>query len=101
MVESDAWLDAVMFEAKVVRRGNATAAVREAIGQLHTYPALVVPKEDRPGLRRAALFSEYVGELWQELLEHELGIAVVWWTGDAWAGGTLARQWSLADDVEG
>ena len=92
-----AWTDAVMIEVKVVRQGNVTAAVREAIGQLATYPFVVVPEEARPSIRTAALFSEDVGELWVKVLENALGISTLWWEEGAWVGGNLAASLSLVD----
>jgi len=93
---SVAWTNAIMFEAKVVRRGNATQAVREAIGQLATYPFVVIPEEARGTIRTAALFSESVGDLWVGVLERELGIATVWWEDGHWMGGDLAQSMGLA-----
>ncbi len=89
---AQAWTNAIMFEAKIVSRGNVTAAVREAIGQLHTYPYLVVPEEVRSTIRLAALFSESVGDLWEHVLENELRIATIWWENGDWRGGPLAHS---------
>jgi hypothetical protein len=90
-----AWRDAVMAEVKVVYHGNATAAVREVIGQLSTYPHVVVPADVRGTLRYAGVFSESIGDLWLKVLEEELGIATVWWENGAWHGGALAKSLGL------
>lgn len=92
---ADAWRHAVMVEVKVVYRGNATAAVREVIGQLRTYPHVVVPEVVRATLRYAGVFSESIGDLWLKVLEEDLGIATVWWENGAWHGGAMARELGL------
>ncbi|MDQ0822350.1 hypothetical protein QFZ69_003229 [Arthrobacter sp. V1I7] len=72
-VGKDDWL----VEAKVVYEGNATQAVRAAIGQLSEYSHFLYEKQNRP--RLMALFNEPVGDGFVGLLE-ELGIAAVWKT---------------------
>lgn len=72
-----------LVEAKFVRRGNVTGAVREAIGQLATYAFCLYPIDVQP--RKLALFSEPINDLYEGLLEH-LGIAAVWRTAEGWAG---------------
>jgi hypothetical protein len=94
---SPAWTNAIMFEAKVIRRGNATQAVREVIGQLATYPYLVVPEEARATIKTAGLFSESIGDLWLNVLERNLGIATVWWEGGRWNGGSRAQSLGLVE----
>ncbi|MFF1453070.1 MrcB family domain-containing protein [Streptomyces sp. NPDC058274] len=87
--DGDDWL----IEAKVVRRGNVSHAVREAIGQLATYAFLLYPAETQP--RRMALFTEAIGEVYVRLLSHQ-GIASVWPTEDGWAGSPEAVNAGLA-----
>ncbi|WP_457492766.1 MrcB family domain-containing protein [Streptomyces sp. P5_D11] len=76
-----------LAEAKFIRRGNATGAVREALGQLATYAFCLYPEDAQP--HRMALFSEPVGDVYTRLLEHH-HIAAVWRTGDGWAGSPSA-----------
>jgi MrcB-like, N-terminal domain len=81
----DEWL----VEAKVVYRGNATTAVRDAIGQLLQYRHFLYPIESR--VRLVALFTEPVGKAYVGLLA-SAGIEAVWkgpggWQGDAAAQG--------------
>jgi hypothetical protein len=82
-----------LVEAKVVRRGNATGAVREALGQLATYAFCLYPPESQP--RKLALFSEPVGDVYTRLLEHH-EIAAVWPTDEGWAGSPTALAAGLA-----
>ncbi|MEV5435835.1 DUF3578 domain-containing protein [Streptomyces sp. NPDC052682] len=85
----DDWL----IEAKVVRRGNVSHAVREAIGQLATYAFLLYPADAQP--HRMALFTEAIGDVYVRLLSHQ-GIASVWPTEDGWAGSPEAVSAGLA-----
>lgn len=87
--ESDDWL----IEAKVVRQGNVSHAVREAIGQLATYAFLLYPLDAQP--RRMALFTEAIGDVYVRLLSHQ-GIASVWPTEEGWAGSPEAVNAGLA-----
>ncbi|SDJ77651.1 MrcB family domain-containing protein [Streptomyces indicus] len=83
-----------LIEAKVVRRGNATHAVREAIGQLATYSFLLYPAGSPP--LRMALFTESIGDVYMRLLSH-YGIASVWPTEEGWEGSPEAVAAGLAD----
>ncbi|MGY4968484.1 MrcB family domain-containing protein [Streptomyces nigrescens] len=83
-----------LIEAKVVRRGNVTHAVREAIGQLATYSFLLYPTATQP--LRMALFTEAIGDVYVRLLRHQ-GIASVWPTEKGWAGSPEAVAAGLAD----
>ncbi|WP_449349593.1 MrcB family domain-containing protein [Streptomyces shaanxiensis] len=87
--DGDEWL----IEAKVVRRGNVSHAVREAIGQLATYAFLLYPAEGQP--HRMALFTEPIGHVYVRLLSHQ-GIASVWPTENGWAGSPDAVSAGLA-----
>ncbi|MGW1722345.1 MrcB family domain-containing protein [Streptomyces sp. NPDC002306] len=82
-----------LAEAKFIRRGNATGAVREAIGQLATYAFFLYPEDAQP--RKMALFSEPIGDGFTRLLEHH-GIAAVWRTAEGWAGSPSALTAGLA-----
>ncbi|MBM4414975.1 MAG: DUF3578 domain-containing protein [Chloroflexi bacterium] len=66
-----------IVEAKVLKQGNATQAVREAIGQLFHYRYLHWTLSGEPAPAGiVALFSEPIGDLYVDLL-HELGIEAV------------------------
>ncbi|MFF2120331.1 MrcB family domain-containing protein [Kitasatospora sp. NPDC058184] len=78
-----------LVEAKVVYNGNATAAVREAVGQLLSYRHFLHP--DPPAPRLVALFTETVGEGYAAFLE-ALGIAVVWKGPGGWEGSAAAVE---------
>lgn len=80
-----------LIEAKVVYRGNATEAVRAAVGQLLTYSHFLYDGT-KPHL--VALFSEPVGSAYAAFL-HEHGIAAVWWEDGEWRGSSLAQQQQL------
>ncbi|MFJ4843895.1 MrcB family domain-containing protein [Streptomyces sp. NPDC088733] len=82
-----------LAEAKFIRRGNATGAVREALGQLATYAFCLYPEDAQP--HKMALFSEPIGDVYTRLLEHH-GIAAVWRTDEGWAGSPSARAAELA-----
>jgi hypothetical protein len=85
-----------LVEAKVVYRGNATEAVRAAIGQLLTYRHILYPKHRVP--RLAALFSEPVGATYVELLE-ELQIIPIWRESGRWVGPRAAVESLLAEPI--
>lgn len=82
-----------LAEAKVVRSGNVTHAVREAIGQLFTYQFFLYPNES-PGL--VALFSEPLGDAYVEFLQSH-AVIVVWHDGRTWRGSGDAVDHQLAD----
>ncbi|WP_196804771.1 MrcB family domain-containing protein [Arthrobacter sp. 162MFSha1.1] len=82
-VSGQEWL----VEAKVVYDGNATHAVRAAIGQLMEYAHLFYEDGSRP--RLMALFTEPIGAVFVGLLE-SLNIAVVWKGEGSWEGSELA-----------
>lgn len=81
-----------LVEVKVVRAGNATDAVREAVGQLLTYRHFLHPSD--PNIRLVALFSESIGEGYETFLA-SLGIASVWWEEGKWCGNALSQHWKL------
>jgi hypothetical protein len=82
-----------LTEAKFIRRGNATGAVREALGQLATYAFCLYPEDAQP--QKMALFSEPIGDVYTRLLEHH-SIAAVWRTDDGWTGSPTALAAGLA-----
>lgn len=77
-----------LVEAKVLYGGNATHAVRAALGQLLTYTHFLwPPPAAQPHL--LALFSEPIGNAYVDFLDG-IGIAVVWKEGGTWRGSTNA-----------
>jgi hypothetical protein len=86
-VHGQEWL----VEAKVVYNGNASQAVRAAIGQLLEYAKFLY--EDREP-RMMALFTEPIGPLFVELLE-SLNIAAVWKGEQRWEASDLATAAGL------
>ncbi|MEU1226997.1 DUF3578 domain-containing protein [Streptomyces sp. NPDC005828] len=80
-----------LVEAKIVRNGNPTIAVREALGQLYEYRHFLYKGKSEPFLM--GLFSEEIGT-YAPYLE-ELGIASVWRTDDGWDGSPRARAWGM------
>lgn len=85
-----------LVEGKVLYVGNATHAVRAAIGQLFTYRYFLYgPTKEA---RLLALFAEPVGDGFVTFLE-ECGIASVWKDINGWSGSMEARQSELTDSV--
>ncbi|AXE26518.1 hypothetical protein C0216_26460 [Streptomyces globosus] len=84
-----------LVEAKVVRRGRADAAVREAIGQLREYSYFLYREKKLPVPHLIALFSEDIG-VFAPYLEDQ-GIAAIWQTADGWAGTPTAAAWGMVD----
>lgn len=76
-----------LVEAKVVYNGNASQAVRAAIGQLMEYAYVLYEPEEKPHLM--ALFSEPVGDLYVALLE-SLNIASIWKGENGWQASRTA-----------
>ena len=89
----DTWL----VEAKVVRLGKATDAVRAALGQLFTYRHFLYDHGDEP--RLLALFSESIGGAYVEFLSSH-GVASVWYDGGEWVGSSSALETGLAERLE-
>ncbi|MEU8350647.1 DUF3578 domain-containing protein [Streptomyces sp. NPDC048845] len=86
--DGDEWL----VEAKVVRRGNATEAVRGALAQLLEYSHFLYAQSAvEPKL--VALFTEEVGAYVNYLESH--GIASIWKTPEGWAGSISAVKFGL------
>ncbi|MFJ5109837.1 MrcB family domain-containing protein [Streptomyces sp. NPDC088551] len=87
---SDEWL----VEAKVVRGGNPTEAVRQAVGQLYEYSHFFYRERKLPEPHLVGLFTEDVG-VYSGYLE-ERGIASIWRDGDNWRGSPRAIGWGMA-----
>jgi hypothetical protein len=77
-----------LVEVKVVYQGNATNAVRAALGQLFAYRYFHYPSNQPPHL--VAVFSESVGDAYVGFLE-TCGIASVWKGDDGWTGSSSAK----------
>jgi hypothetical protein len=92
--DSAEWL----VEAKVLYRGNATDAVRAALGQLLTYRHFLWPPPAAPP-HLLALFSEPIGDAYVALLE-QLGIASVWRESGTWRGSESAVAASIGTRTE-
>ncbi|MCX2185723.1 DUF3578 domain-containing protein [Streptomyces sp. SKN60] len=83
-----------LVEAKVVRNGNPTQAVREAVGQLYEYRHFLYLGCPTPFL--IGLFSEAIGA-YAPYLE-EQGIASIWRDGSGWDGSPKAREWGMTSE---
>lgn len=84
-----------LVEVKVVKSGNPTQAVREALAQLLEYRHfLYVEQNVKPSL--VALFTESVGVYAKYLESH--GIASVWKALDGWEGSASAVSWGLVPE---
>ncbi|MEU0811434.1 DUF3578 domain-containing protein [Streptomyces sp. NPDC005970] len=84
-----------LVEAKTVKRGNPTKAVREAVGQLFEYNHFLYEQEGHPKPHLLALFTEDI-KAYAAYLEG-LGIASIWKTVDGWAGSESAATWGFVD----
>lgn len=82
-----------LVEAKVLYQGNATDAVRAALGQLYAYRHFLSQGVD---LHLVALFSEPIGDGYVAFLE-ACGIATVWKDAQGWAGSTAATACGIAE----
>jgi hypothetical protein len=85
-----AWL----IEGKAVKNGNATIAVREAVGQLFEYSYFWHEKRGEPKPHLIALFTEGIGHYTEYLEDH--GVASIWRAEDKWCGSHTAASWGLA-----
>lgn len=86
-----------LVEAKAIRRGNATKAVREAIAQLFEYRHFFYADAPIPVL--LGLFDGPVGGAYLELLS-TLGLETVWRDGSVWRGSPGATAAGLADPAQ-
>lgn len=91
--ETGEWL----VEAKVIYRGNATHAVRAALGQLYTYRHF---HYSDPPLGLIALFSEPIGDAYVEFLER-CEVHAVWRAEGFWMGSTQTVGVGLAESTSG
>lgn len=91
--EGEEWL----VEAKVVRKGNPTSAVREAVGQLREYSYFLYEENGKSAPYLLGLFTEDIG-VYAEYLEQQ-GIASVWRSGESWYGSPTAVAWNMAEEV--
>ncbi|MFC9878615.1 MrcB family domain-containing protein [Streptomyces libani] len=87
-----------LVEAKAVKKGNATQAVREAVGQLLEYRYFWYLQKGQPKPHLLGLFSESIGAYASYLEAH--GIGAIWRTSDGWAGSASAIEWGMADAHE-
>lgn len=85
-----------LVEAKTVKRGNPTQAVREALGQLYEYSHFLYEERGKEKPFLLALFTEDI-KAYAPYLEKR-GIASVWKTVDGWAGSPMAVDWGMADE---
>ncbi len=84
----------ILVEAKVIYKGDATTAVRGAVGQLLDYRYHLYPGPEQPYMM--GLFSESIGDDFVEFLA-SLSIASVWWTHDGWQCSPLAESWGIKE----
>ncbi|MBT2469665.1 DUF3578 domain-containing protein [Streptomyces sp. ISL-66] len=84
-----------LVEAKVLRNGNAAAAVREAVGQLKEYSYFLYRDKKRAAPHLIGLFSEDIG-VYAAYLEDQ-GIAAIWQTSSGWEGTPTAAAWGMVD----
>lgn len=82
-----------LVEAKVVRKGNTTHAVRECLAQLFEYSHFHYRERGLTEPHLVGLFTESVGAYASYLERH--GVASVWKTEDGWAGSPLAVSWGI------
>jgi hypothetical protein len=82
----------VLVEAKVLYRGNATDAVRAAVGQLLTYRHFLHASD--PQLCLLALFSEPVGAAYERFLD-SVGVESVWREDSSWNGSASSAALGL------
>ncbi|MBL1095991.1 MrcB family domain-containing protein [Streptomyces coffeae] len=84
-----------LVEAKTVKRGNPTRAVREALSQLFEYRHFLYAQQERPEPYLLGLFTEDI-EAYAPYLEQR-GIASIWKTVEGWAGSPMAVGWGMVD----
>ncbi|MGP3923587.1 MrcB family domain-containing protein [Streptomyces sp. 8N616] len=82
-----------LVEVKVIKDGNPTKAVREAVGQLFEYSYFLYEKRGKPKPHLIGLFTEGI-DAYADYLE-ERGIASLWKTPDGWAGSESAVEWGM------
>jgi MrcB-like, N-terminal domain len=82
-----------LIEAKVLYLGNATEAVRAALGQLYSYRHFLYPSGASPTM--VGLFSEPIGAAFVSFLE-TAEVASVWYETGRWVGSDAAVANRLA-----
>lgn len=82
-----------LIEAKVLYLGNATEAVRAALGQLYAYRHFLYPSAAQP--KMVGLFSEPIGTAFASFLE-TAEVASVWYETGSWVGSDTAVADGLA-----
>lgn len=85
----------VLGEAKILYRGNATNAVREASAQLLMYRHFL---HSNSKCELLALFNEDIGRAYVNFLT-SLNIHSVWRDGASWTGSKRAYELGLADAI--
>ncbi|MFC9425379.1 MrcB family domain-containing protein [Streptomyces sp. NPDC056987] len=88
-ITGDEWL----VEAKVIRGGNPTEAVRQVVGQLYEYSHFLYRERRKSEPYLVGLFTEGVG-VYSGYLEKR-GIASIWRDGGGWRGSPLAEGWGM------
>lgn len=81
-----------LVEVKMVYKGNATHAVREAVAQLLEYRHFHYAADSQPVI--LAVFSESVGAAYVRYMQ-SLGVASVWRTTEGWNGSSMAAGGDL------
>ncbi|WP_434590076.1 MrcB family domain-containing protein [Streptomyces sp. A5-4] len=84
-----------LVEVKVVKNGNPTSAVRQAVGQLREYSYFLYRERQIETPHLIGLFSAEIG-VYSQYLEDQ-GIASIWQTGDTWEGSSTAAKWNMVD----
>lgn len=84
-----------LVEAKVVRDGNPTEAVRQVLGQLYEYSHFLYAENKLPEPHLVALFTQDIG-IYSKYLER-WGIASVWREGQGWGGSAKAEEWNMLE----
>lgn len=83
-----------LVEVKVVYQGNATEAVRAALGQLFSYRHFLYQSSSLP--RLVGVFSEAIGGAFARFLE-TWGVSSVWKEEGGWKGSVTATADGLVD----
>ncbi|MFD7103905.1 MrcB family domain-containing protein [Streptomyces celluloflavus] len=84
-----------LVEAKAVKKGNSTQAVREAVAQLLEYRYFWYTQRHEPKPHLLGLFSEDIGCYATYLEDH--GIGSIWSTHEGWAGSASAVGWGMVE----
>ncbi|GGJ88102.1 hypothetical protein GCM10011583_19430 [Streptomyces camponoticapitis] len=82
-----------LVEAKVVRAGNPTEAVRQVVGQLFEYSHFLYRERQLKEPHLIGLFTQDIG-VYSRYLESK-GIASIWRSGGGWDGSQSAARWGM------